>query len=268
MLFETLYGAYSCIELRKALQERGLKSSGKKADLLARLQEDYRRAQDEATGEAAFEATGDGEARQGLAAYFAMIDPEDKGVRRSRCGTAYVRSTGRVPSRGRSSGVPLEVPLQVAHKTSRRKRRRKRITIRGVRSKDRWAKKNDKRIFTFRMDEEDKKINKNVKFLAVVTEVKTKKTIYSDYVVTSISEVTVKYVDPRMGCLADLHFMEERHGKILEGEDATETTFKGKHAKRDFKGNSHGGKLRFERLYKKRLAEEWKKPPRKAAKRT
>jgi|TARA_B110000495_G_scaffold202228_2_gene221755 hypothetical protein len=118
------------------------------------------------------------------------------------------------------------------------------------------------------MDEEDKKINKNVKFLAVVTEVKTKKTIYSDYVVTSISEVTVKYVDPRMGCLADLHFMEERHGKILEGEDATETTFKGKHAKRDFKGNSHGGKLRFERLYKKQMATEWENPQREAAKRT
>ena len=118
------------------------------------------------------------------------------------------------------------------------------------------------------MDEEDKKINKNVKFLAVVTEVKTKKTIYSDYVVTSISEVTVKYVDTSIGCLADLHFMEERHGKILEGEDATETTFKGKEGKKDFKGNSHGGKLKFESLFKKRLAEEWKKPPRKAAKRT
>ena len=100
--------------------------------------------------------------------------------------------------------------------------------------------------------------NENVQFLAVVTNVKTQSTAYSNYEVTRISEVTVKYVDPSKGSLSELFFMEDRDaGKIVGGEDATETTFTDK---KDFTANSHGGDVKFERLFKKRMEEKWKKP--------
>ena len=100
--------------------------------------------------------------------------------------------------------------------------------------------------------------NENVQFLAVVTNVKTKTTAYSNYEVTRISEVTVKYVDPSKGSLSALCFMEDRDaGQIVGGADATETTFTDK---KDFKANSHGGDVKFERLFKKRMEEKWKKP--------
>jgi hypothetical protein len=50
--------------------------------------------------------------------------------------------------------------------------------------------------------------NENVQFLAVVTDVKTETTAYSNSEVTRISEVTVKYVDPSKGSLSELFFME------------------------------------------------------------
>ena len=131
---------------------------------------------------------------------------------------------GGVTTSAKAEAGPLKrkrfpkVRLQEAFKSSRGKKRRIKLTVAGVRSKDQWAKPGERRIMYFRMGLDD------VGFLAVVTNVKTNTTAYSNYEVTRISEVTVKYVDPSKGSLSELCFMEDRDaGKIVGGEDAIET---------------------------------------------
>ena len=191
-------------------------------------------------------------------------------VRAVRCNSPALKAQMVAASAERAASKRQQEEAAAAVTAKRRKgqgagqgKKRQRKTYR---RKDVFAKLGDLRRVEFRMGDEVG--DKVLMFLAIVSSVETETETFpgSDKPETRIVKVTVKYVDTSKpasirrlpgvassGAFYGFHLMETRAQKrILKGNEATETSFKGKE---DYKANSKGGDTQFEKLFATLLAD-------------
>ena len=165
--------------------------------------------------------------------------------------------------------APTEDQNEAEETAKRRKKqgagqggKRHKINYDGAHQKDQYPKVGDKRRVRFRMG--DKVGDEELMFLAIVSSVQTatKTSPDTDRQETHVVKVTVKYVDtskpatkrrlPQVSpsdAFYGYHLMEQLAQKrILTGNAATETSFKSEY---DYKANSTGGNIEFDKLFAK-----------------